>query len=66
MRELRIEGLSKRQKMIAQLLWNCPSRVEVDMLCRAGGPEFYTMRDLILATALDEIEDTDLAEIALV
>jgi hypothetical protein len=36
----------------------------VDDLCRAGGPEFYAMRDLIVAEQYDKVMEirTDVSE----
>ncbi len=65
MRDIIVEGFSRRQCAIADLLWNCPSRVEVDLLCRAGGPEFIVVRDILVAAVLDTVDDTDLATEAL-
>ena len=55
--ELTITGLTPIQKMICELLWKMPSMHAVEDLCRAGGPEYYAMRDLMVAAHFDR-DDT--------
>ena len=55
--ELTITGLTPIQKMICELLWRMPSMHAVEDLCRAGGPEYYAMRDLMVAAHFDR-DDT--------
>ena len=55
--ELTITGLTPIQKMICELLWSMPSMHAVEDLCRAGGPEYYAMRDLMVAAHFDR-DDT--------
>jgi len=52
--ELTITGLTPIQKMICELLWRMPSMHAVEDLCRAGGPEYYAMRDLMVAAQVDK------------
>ena len=51
--ELTITGLTPVQKMICELLWRMPSMHAVEDLCKAGGPEYYAMRDLMVAAQFD-------------
>jgi hypothetical protein len=53
--DLTITGLTTRQAFICDMLWKMPSMHAVDDLCRAGGPEFYAMRDLIVAEQYDKV-----------
>lgn len=54
------------QRMIADLLWVCQTAEEVSIVVKTFGPEAESIRQLMLATALDEVNETDLAERALV
>ena len=51
--ELTITGLTPVQKMICELLWRMPSMHAVEDLCKAGGTEYYAMRDLMVAAQFD-------------
>jgi hypothetical protein len=53
--DITITGLTTRQAFICDMLWKMPSMHAVDDLCRAGGPEFYAMRDLIVAEQYDKV-----------
>jgi len=55
--EITVTGLTPIQKMICELLWKMPSMHAVEDLCRAGGPEYYAMRDLMVAAHFDR-DDT--------
>jgi hypothetical protein len=61
---LTITGLTTRQAFICDMLWKMPSMHAVDDLCRAGGAEFYAMRDLIVAEQFDQVTEVrpDVAE----
>jgi len=48
-----ITGLTPNQKFICEILWRMPSMAAVEDLCRAGGPEYFAMRDLMVAAQLD-------------
>jgi hypothetical protein len=55
-----------RQQMIADLLWVCNTGEEVAIVIKTFGPEAETIRQLMMATALDTVEETHLAERVLV
>jgi len=55
--EITITGLTPIQKMICELLWRMPSMHAVEDLCKAGGPEYYAMRDLMVAAQFDKDND---------
>ena len=40
--------------MICELLWRMPSMHAVEDLCKAGGAEYYAMRDLMVAAQFDK------------
>ena len=55
---IQINGLSKRQVRIADLLWSCtPEQAKV--FCK--DPEVAVVRDMIVAAMFDKCDDTDLA-----
>jgi hypothetical protein len=65
-----LEGLSKQQIQIADMLWKCDSLEDVDRLVR-NMPESYRkdaviLKELMIAASLDSYEETQLAERALV
>jgi microcystin degradation protein MlrC len=54
-----LTGLTPRQRMFADLLWNTNDPAEVQRLCRLDR-DARTVRDLIIAAELDEhMEVTD-------
>jgi hypothetical protein len=55
-----------RQQMIADLLWVCNTGEEVAVVVKTFGPEAETIRQLMMAAALDTVEETHLAERVLV
>lgn len=55
---IRIEGLSKRQVKIADLLWSCTPE-EAEIFCR--NPEVAVVRDMIVAAVFDEYDGTEIA-----
>jgi hypothetical protein len=55
-----------RQRMIADLLWICSTGEEVAVVIKTFGPEAESIRQLMMATALDEVTETQLAERVLV
>ena len=55
--ELTITGLTPNQKFICEILWKMPSMHAVNDLCKAGGPEYYAMRDLMVAAQFDKDND---------
>jgi hypothetical protein len=65
-----LEGLSKQQVQIADMLWKCNSLEDVDRLVRNMPPTYrqdaVTLKELMIAASLDEVQETQLAERALV
>ena len=65
-----LEGLTVRQKQIAEMLWRCPSLEEVDRLVKNMPPSYRqdaeTLKELLIAAGLDDVQETELAERALV
>ncbi len=55
-----------RQRMIADLLWVCNTGEEVAVVIKAFGHEAESIRQLMIATALDEVTETQQAERVLV
>ena len=58
---IKLEGLSKQDVAICNLLWNCESVEAVEAMVAAMPPEYknraVVMRELIVAAELDTIED---------
>ena len=58
---IKLEGLSKQDVAICNLLWNCESVEAVEALVKAMPPEYkqraVVMRDLITLAQLDTVED---------
>ena len=56
-----LEGLSKKDIEICNLLWNCQSVEAVEALVKAMPPEYkkraVVMRELMIAAELDTVED---------
>jgi len=65
-----LEGLSQQQMQIAEMLWKCNSLEDVDRLVRNMPPTYrqdaVLVKELLIAAGLDDIQETDLAERALV
>ena len=65
-----LEGLSQQQVQIAEMLWKCNSLEDVDRLVRNMPPTYrqdaVLVKELLIATGLDDVQETDLAERALV
>ena len=49
-----LEGLTPRQKAIADLLWNTTTLEEVNALERILGKDVVLVKELIIAESLDE------------
>ena len=49
-----LEGLTPRQKAIADLLWNTTTLEEVNALERTLGKDVVLVKELIIAESLDE------------
>ena len=50
-----IDGLSKRQKIIATLLWEAESWEETEFIVSQFGVEAEAIRELIVLEAIDEL-----------
>ena len=65
-----LEGLSQQQVQIAEMLWKCNSLEDVDRLVRNMPPSYrqdaVLVKELLIAAGLDDVQETDLAERALV
>jgi len=65
-----LEGLSQQQMQIAEMLWKCRSLEDVDRLVRNMPPTYrqdaVLVKELLIAAGLDEVQETDLADRALV
>jgi predicted DNA-binding protein len=59
---IEINGLSKTQMQIADFLWTCESNEEVQMLIDIYGHNAIIVRDMMIAAALDDIDDLSIAE----
>ena len=60
---IKLEGLSKQDVQICKLLWNCDSIEAVDRMVAAMPPAYkqraQSMRELMTAAQLDQVEDID-------
>ena len=58
---IKLEGLSKQDVQICNLLWNCDSIEAVDAMVAAMPPAYKqraeVMRELMTAAQLDQVED---------
>ena len=65
-----LEGLSQQQVQIAEMLWKCNSLEDVDRLVRNMPPAYrqdaVLVKELLIAAGLDEVQETELADRALV
>jgi len=52
---MNIDGLSKRQKIIATLLWEAESWEETEFIIGRFGVEAEAIRELIVLEAIDEL-----------
>ena len=52
---MHIDGLSKRQKIIATLLWEAESWEETEFIIEQFGIEAKVVRELIVLEAIDEL-----------
>lgn len=52
---MNIDGLSKRQKIIATLLWEAESWEETEFIVSQFGIEAEAIRELIVLEAIDEL-----------
>ena len=60
---IRLEGISKQDVAICNLLWNCASEEDVERMVKAMPPAYKTravvLRELMIAAELDTVEDID-------
>ena len=58
---IKLEGLSKQDVQICNLLWNCDSIEAVDQMVNAMPPAYkkraQSLRELMIAAQLDTVED---------
>ena len=58
-----LDGLTKEDIQICNLLWNCDSLEDVDRMVNAMPPAYkkraQVMRELMTAAQLDNVEDID-------
>lgn len=61
--KITLEGLSRRQRMIADLLWNCGDEADMQRMIDAMPPEYKqsaeTVRELMIAAVFDTHMDVD-------
>jgi hypothetical protein len=62
---MEIQFKTDEQRRIADLLWNCQSQQEVNIVIRAFGVQAQVVKEMILAATYDEVEDVSLAQQAL-
>jgi hypothetical protein len=69
MNDITIEGFSPKQMLLADLVYACQTRDQVDALVRALPAqerlEAQVVIDMIILAYIDQIDSTDLAEKAL-
>ncbi len=58
---MKIQGLSKRQRQIADLLWVAQTDDELRLIFRLYGDEARVVQNMMIAQGLDEVLDVDLA-----
>ena len=60
---IKLEGISKQDVAICNLLWNCASEEDVERMVKAMPPAYKTravvLRELMIAAELDTVEDID-------
>jgi hypothetical protein len=64
---MEIQFKTDEQRRIADLLWNCQSQQEVNIVIRAFGVQAQVVKEMILAATFDDMakEDVSLAQQAL-
>ena len=61
-----LHGLTKNQRILADAFWHsCQTQSDVDAVLRTFGKDARTVYELIIAHSMDQIMDTDLAEIVI-
>jgi hypothetical protein len=63
---MEIQFKTHEQTQIAELLWNCETDREVNVVLRTFGLNAYIVREMIVAATFDQIAETTLAERVLV
>ena len=59
---IHIDGLTARQKIIADLLWEAQETDElVGIMLAFGKEEVVVVKEMIVAATYDQMEDTDIA-----
>ena len=58
---MHLDGLTKRQLAIAQLLWSTETKEEVELYCKVN-PEVRVVYEMMVAAMMDTFTDTDLAD----
>ena len=60
---IRLEGISKKDVAICNLLWNCATEEDMNRMVAAMPPAYKNravlMRELMIAAELDQVEDID-------
>jgi hypothetical protein len=59
--ELNIQFQHAYQVKIADLLWNAQDQKSVNVILKAFGKEGYVVHQMMIAAAMDEMTETDLA-----
>lgn len=54
---MELNGLTKRQVEIAELLWQCNDSCDVEQVVELYGTDAAIVRELILAAAIDDCVD---------
>jgi hypothetical protein len=63
---MEIQFKTHQQTQIAELLWNCESEREVNVVLKTFGLDGYIVREMLVAATFDQVEETTLAERVLV
>ena len=58
--EIRFKTVEQRR--IADLLWDCQSQEEVNVILRAFGLQAYIVKEMMIAATYDDVEDVALAQ----
>jgi hypothetical protein len=58
--ELRLQN--KHQVKIADLLWEAQDEASVNLILKTFGHDARVVYDMIIASTMDEVDDTDLAK----
>jgi hypothetical protein len=54
---MQIDFKTSEQRQIADLLWKCKSQQEVNLVIRMFGIQAQIVKEMMIATSLDDIED---------